>query len=133
MGPEAYGIGGVALAVIAILMVFVKSLVKRQDQIIEAASEGQERIFEWFTKTMNGTLDSLKDTLANNRQAMQTNADAMAHNTKNLKQTQELLAGVLDKILTAEKENNDSLHAKLDELIGRDRSKTRENDREGGE
>lgn len=133
LSPEAYGIGGVCLAIIAILMVFVKSLVRRQDQVVQAAGEVQERMFQWFTKTMNGTLESLKDTLHNNREAMKANAEAMEHNTKNLKATQELMAGVVDKIIANERESDSLMLAKIEELLARDRSRTRDQDSEGGE
>lgn len=93
MGPEAYGLGGVALAVIAILSIFVRSLVKRQDKVLEATIGRQDQMFTWFTGKLNGSLDALKLAIEANRQATE-------HNTRNLKTIQELSGTAMEIIAT---------------------------------
>lgn len=115
MTGEMYSLAGVALAVIAILSLFVRSLVKRQDQM-----------FVWFTGKMNGSLDALKG-------AIEANKHATEHNTRNLKTVQELSSTVfttmIGKLTEQERANTDAIVAKLDELLERDRSQTRVDDR----
>jgi predicted transcriptional regulator len=135
--PEQVGIGAIAFAIVGILSLFVRSLVRRQDSIMDSANERQDAMFVWFTERLNGSLDALKDALSNNREAMSATRDAMEHNTKNLKALQELSAKMLEAIIhkdaaTAKaiiekieaKENQ--VMAKIDELLARDRSQTRE-------
>lgn len=114
MSPEAYGIGGVALAVIAILSLVVKSTMGRQDQM-----------FVWFTDKMNGSLDALKASIDAQKHATE-------HNTKNLKTVQELSTTVFNRMITQltdqERANSELVIAKLDELIARDRTQMRESD-----
>lgn len=114
-GPETYGLGAVALAVIAILSLFVRSLVKRQD-----------KMFEWFTERMNGSLEALKE-------ALSVHSEATIHNTKNLKQVGELFTTAFrmqtEQVTTNIERQHELLASKLDELLERDRSQTRENDR----
>lgn len=122
MTPEAAGLGTVALAVIAILSLFVKSLVKRQDDL-----------FTWFTQRMNGSLDALKASLDHQSEVTQ-------HNTKNLKAVGELTKTVVDTLTnqlaseirataSAIEESNKVVVSKIDELLERDRSRTREKTR----
>lgn len=114
--PEAVGLGSVALAVIAILSLFVRSLVKRQDQL-----------FEWFTNRMNGSLDALKASLDHQK-------DATEHNTKNLKAVGELAKTIVDTLGTqlagevrataeAMERSNAIVIGKIDELLAKEREK----------
>ena len=118
MGPgppvEMYGLAGVALAVIAILSLFVRSLVKRQDQM-----------FVWFTEKLNGSLDALKT-------AIDSQKHATEHNTRNLKTVQSLSTEVLksmrETFAEQETKNTSLIVTKLDEILARDRAQTRESD-----
>lgn len=108
---EVYSLAGVALAVVAILSLFVRSLVKRQDQM-----------FTWFTGKLNGSLDALKQSIEGQKHATE-------HNTKNLKTIQELFATALEhissQVVAAQEASVKTTHAKLDELLERDRTKHR--------
>lgn len=116
--PEAVGLGTVAMAVIAILSLFVRSLVKRQDQL-----------FVWFTQRMNGSLDALKASLDHQ-------SEVTIHNTKNLKAVGDLaqtIVGTLSNQIIGEirasseaiERSNKVLVTKIDELLERDRSRIR--------
>lgn len=126
--PEMYGLGGIALAIIAILSLFVRSLVKNQRSIIEATLERQDQMFVWFTEKMNGSLEALKASLEANKHATE-------HNTANLKTIRELSSSVFSTMMTSlteqEKTNSELVLAKLDELLERDRSQTRLDDLTG--
>lgn len=113
-GTEVYGIGAVALAVIAILSFFVRSLVKRQDAM-----------FVWFTEKLNGSLEALKVSIESQKHATE-------HNTRNLKTVQTLSTDILksmrETFMEQESKNTDLIMAKLEELLERDRSRTRESE-----
>lgn len=117
-----YGIGAVALAVIGVLSLFVRSLVRRQDEILKTANQRQDQMFIWFTEKMNGSLDALKDSIEANKHATE-------HNTTNLKTLQELFRAVIDRVVNSlgEQQAADTatVVAKLDELLARDRSQVR--------
>lgn len=121
--PEMYSIAGVALVLITVLSLFVRSTVRNQRSIVDATLKRQDEMFVWFTHKLNGSLDALKTSIESQQHATE-------HNTKNLKTVQTLSTDILKSMretyLEQDKANTDLIMSKLEEILERDRSRTRE-------